>query len=104
MNPYILSGKRTTIVKKYLGVAAARKSCGDADMQQAHGGAVGVKAGTDTVAPVDRFIAKLYRSAFAVTPDEYRGWALREIAQVIPNDGGIWGSGSASRMKFHTCT
>ncbi|MGH8505856.1 MAG: response regulator transcription factor [Stenotrophobium sp.] len=63
-----------------------------------------VKSSTDTVAPVDRYIAKLYRSAFAVTPDEYRGWALREISQVIPNDGGIWGSGSASRMKFHTCT
>ncbi|MGH8461110.1 MAG: response regulator transcription factor [Stenotrophobium sp.] len=58
----------------------------------------------DTVAQVDRYIAKLYRSAFTVTPDEFRGWALHELGQVIPNDGGIWGSGSASRLRFHTCT
>ncbi|MGH8456156.1 MAG: response regulator transcription factor [Stenotrophobium sp.] len=62
------------------------------------------KVVADTVDPVDRYIARLYRSALAVTPDDYRGWALRELNSAIPHDSGIWGSGSLSRMIFHTCT
>ena len=58
----------------------------------------------DTVDPVDRYVARLYRSAFAVPPEQYRAWALRELASVIPHDSGIWGSGSLSRMRFHTFT
>lgn len=60
-----------------------------------------VRDGAD---PVDRYIAKLYRSALRVEPGEYRAWALNEWAEVIPHDGALWGSGSRSNLRFHTRT
>lgn len=63
-----------------------------------------VKAVPNVVDPVDQYIAKLYRSALAVPAMEYRSWALRELNGLIEHDGGIWGSGSLSRLRFHTCT
>ena len=63
-----------------------------------------VNAVPDVVDPVDQYIAKLYRSAFGVPVGEYRSWALRELGGLIPHDAGIWGSGSLSRLRFHTCT
>lgn len=54
--------------------------------------------------PTDALIARLYRNALAVPPDQFRGWALEQLAQLIPYDGALWGSGLASQMKFHTVT
>ncbi len=53
-------------------------------------------------APEDRYIAKLYRSALSVSLEQFRAWALRELAQLIPHDGALWGSGVASSLRFHT--
>jgi DNA-binding CsgD family transcriptional regulator len=58
----------------------------------------------DPVDPVDRYIARLYRSALAVPTDEYRAWALREWANVVPHDGALWGGGNRISLKFHTRT
>ncbi len=61
-------------------------------------------APADRVDTVDRYIGNLYRSALSVPPDGYRSWALAQLQQVVPFDGALWGSGSISRMQFHTCT
>ncbi len=58
----------------------------------------------DTTDPVDRYIARLYRSVLAVPPNRYRAWALTRLAQVIPHDGALWGSGSVETGRFHTVT
>lgn len=63
-----------------------------------------VKSVPDTVDPADRYIARLYRSALSVPPDEYRAWALHECAHVVPHDGALWGSGIYSNLRFHSCT
>lgn len=56
------------------------------------------------VAPVDRYIARLYRSVLAVPPADYRAFALERLSQVIPYDAAIWASGSIERLRFHTVT
>lgn len=53
---------------------------------------------------VDALIARLYRNALAVPSERYRAWALEQVAQVIPCDGALWGSGVADQMRFHTST
>lgn len=58
----------------------------------------------DQVDPADVYIAKLYRSALSLAPDEYRVWALREWAKLSGCDGALWGSGNHRRLKFHTRT
>lgn len=54
--------------------------------------------------PTDALIARLYRNALAVPPERFRSWALEQVAQLIPCDGALWGSGVASQMRFHTVT
>jgi DNA-binding CsgD family transcriptional regulator len=54
--------------------------------------------------PTDALIARLYRNALAFPPDQFRAWALEQVAQLIPCDGALWGSGLASQMRFHTVT
>lgn len=54
--------------------------------------------------PLDALIARLYRNALAVPPDRYRAWALEQVAELIPCDGALWGSGMAEGMRFHTVT
>ncbi len=56
------------------------------------------------VDPVDALIGRLYRGGLAVPPDGFRHWALGELARLLPFDAAIWGTGTARRMKFHTCT
>ncbi|MEC9363976.1 helix-turn-helix transcriptional regulator [Sinimarinibacterium flocculans] len=58
----------------------------------------------DTLDPVDRVIARLYRSALSVSADGFRAWALQQIQSVVPCDGALWGSGVTSYMRFHTVT
>lgn len=58
----------------------------------------------DVIDPVDRFIAKLYRSALSVSHHDYREWALREWRKVVPHDAALWGSGLMTRRRFHTVT
>lgn len=58
----------------------------------------------DKVDPVDRYVARLYRSGLSVSADDFRGWALRELSKVIPHDAALWGSGSFTQYRFHTCT
>lgn len=58
----------------------------------------------EVIDPVDRFIAKLYRSALSVSHHDYREWALREWRKVIPHDAALWGSGLMTRRRFHTVT
>jgi DNA-binding CsgD family transcriptional regulator len=58
----------------------------------------------DTVDPVDRLIARLYRSATSVPAHEYRNWALNQLNLVVPHDGALWGSGSRATLKFQTVT
>ncbi|HEY0975316.1 MAG TPA: LuxR C-terminal-related transcriptional regulator [Solimonas sp.] len=58
----------------------------------------------DRTDALDRLIAQLYRSALSVPPGDYRAWALNQLARVIPHDGALWGSGSRSRLKFHSVT
>lgn len=59
---------------------------------------------TDTLDPVDRLIARLYRSGLSVSADGFRAWALQQLKAVIPHDGALWGSGVTTRWKFHTVT
>ena len=59
---------------------------------------------TDTVDPVDRYIARLYRSGLQVPTGDYRAWALREWNRVVPHDGALWGSGILAEWSFHTVT
>ncbi len=59
---------------------------------------------TANVDPVDRLIGRLYRGGLAVPPDGFRRWALEALRTVVPFDAAIWGTGTARRMKFHTCT
>lgn len=54
--------------------------------------------------PTDALIARLYRNALAVPPERFRTWALEQVAQLIPCDGALWGSGVAAQMRFHTVT
>ena len=54
--------------------------------------------------PADALIARLYRNALAVPPERFRAWALEQVAQLIPCDGALWGSGVAAQMRFHTST
>lgn len=61
-------------------------------------------AHTDTLDPVDRVIARLYRSGLSATVDGFRAWALQQLQAVIPHDGALWGSGVTTRWKFHTVT
>jgi DNA-binding CsgD family transcriptional regulator len=58
----------------------------------------------ERVDAVDRYIARLYRSVLAVSPSEYRSWALTRLAQVVPHDAAIWASGSIESFRFHTVT
>mgnify|MGYP001615665392 CR=1 FL=1 len=59
---------------------------------------------SDTLDPVDRYIGRLYRSALQIPAHEYRAWALREWAQVVPHDAALWGSGSLPSWRFHMVT
>jgi DNA-binding CsgD family transcriptional regulator len=52
----------------------------------------------------DRFIASLYRSGLSIPPEGFRAWALRQIKNLIPYDGAMWGSGSLNQWRFHTVT
>ena len=61
-------------------------------------------AATAVVDPVDALIGRLYRGGLAVPPDGFRRWALGELARLLTFDAAIWGTGTARRMKFHTCT
>lgn len=54
--------------------------------------------------PTDALIARLYRNALAIPPERFRAWALEQVAQLIPCDGALWGSGVATEMRFHTAT
>ncbi|HET8883244.1 MAG TPA: helix-turn-helix transcriptional regulator [Solimonas sp.] len=58
----------------------------------------------DAVDPLDRLIARLYRSGLQVGASQFRGWALAELARVVRCDGVLWGSGVVSEMRFHTVT
>jgi DNA-binding CsgD family transcriptional regulator len=59
---------------------------------------------TDTIDPVDPFIAGLYRSGVSVSAEQFRPWALQQLAKVVPCDGALWGSGTSTQWKFHTVT
>jgi DNA-binding CsgD family transcriptional regulator len=59
---------------------------------------------TDTIDPVDPFIARLYRSGLSVPTGEFRPWALEQMRPVVPFDCALWGSGTARQWKFHTVT
>lgn len=58
----------------------------------------------ESVDPLDRLIARLYRSAFSVPTGDFRAWALNQLGRIVPHDGALWGSGSRARLKFHTVT
>lgn len=58
----------------------------------------------DSADPVDRVIARWYRSVLAVPPPEFRAWALDQIAGIIPYDGALWGTGFWESRRFHTVT
>jgi DNA-binding CsgD family transcriptional regulator len=60
-------------------------------------------AAIDATDPVDRLIARLYRSSWSIPPDAFRDWALRQVQQIIPFDAALWGSGGLGRMQFQTC-
>ncbi|MGQ0622072.1 MAG: response regulator transcription factor [Panacagrimonas sp.] len=55
-------------------------------------------------APVDALIARLYRNGLAVPPERFRTWALEQVAEVIPCDGALWGTGTQPQARFHTVT
>lgn len=59
---------------------------------------------SDAIDPLDRMIARLYRSGLQIAAPQFRGWALAELAQVLPCDGVLWGSGVLAEMRFHTVT
>ena len=52
----------------------------------------------------DHLIGRLYRSALRQAPGGFREWALRQLGEVIEFDGALWGTGTISRCRFHTCT
>jgi DNA-binding CsgD family transcriptional regulator len=54
--------------------------------------------------PVDRYIARLYRSGLQVPAAEFRAWALNEWRELVPHDGALWGTGSVPGWRFHTVT
>jgi DNA-binding CsgD family transcriptional regulator len=58
----------------------------------------------DAIDPVDRLIARLYRSGLEVAAPQFRSWALAQLAHVLPCDGVLWGSGLMAEMRFHTVT
>lgn len=58
----------------------------------------------DAIDPVDRLIARLYRSGLQVEAPHYRSWALAQLARVVECDGALWGSGVIAEMKFQTVT
>src|SRR3546814_10249664 len=59
---------------------------------------------SDAIDPLDRMIARLYRSGLQVAAPQFRSWALAQLAQVLPCDGVLWGSGVLAEMRFHTVT
>ncbi len=54
--------------------------------------------------PVDPLIGRLYRSALRKAPGTFRNWALRQLHGVMNFDAALWGTGTTSRLRFHTCT
>jgi DNA-binding CsgD family transcriptional regulator len=56
------------------------------------------------LADLDRFIALLYRLGLSVPAQGFRGWALRELRELIPYDGALWGSGTSRDWRFNTVT
>lgn len=54
--------------------------------------------------PIDRLIARLYRTVVSVGPRDYRAWALDALKKVIPHDMAIWGSGNWEQRRFHALT
>lgn len=50
---------------------------------------------------LDEFISHLYRAAPSVPPDQYRVWALEQLARVIDFDAAFWGTGNQARIQFH---
>lgn len=60
-------------------------------------------AADDPIDPVERLVARLYRSSWSIPPMAFRDWALRQVQRVIPFDAALWGSGGTGRMQFHTC-
>jgi len=62
------------------------------------------KLASDPIDPVDRFIARLYRSGLSVPPDSFREWALKAWREVMPFDGALWGTGTVRNFTFHTST
>ena len=58
----------------------------------------------DTPDPVDRVVARLYRSALSIPAEGFRAWALQQLQAVVSCDGALWGSGVTSNMRFHTVT
>lgn len=59
---------------------------------------------TDAVDPLDRYIARLYRSGLQVPAEDFRAFALRELGQIMRYDSALWGSGVFAERRFHTCT
>src|SRR3546814_18481310 len=59
---------------------------------------------SDAIDPLDRMIARLYRSGLQVAAPQFRSWALAQLAQVLPCDGVLWGSGVLAEMRFHNVT
>ncbi|SER11741.1 regulatory protein, luxR family [Solimonas aquatica] len=59
---------------------------------------------SDAIDPVDRLIVRLYRTGILTPAEQFRSWALAQLARLIPCDGAIWGSGSVAPLKFHTVT
>ena len=59
---------------------------------------------SDHVAPVDRYVARLYRWALSVAPEKYRAWALNELRSIVDHDFALWGTGLLSDARFHTVT
>lgn len=58
----------------------------------------------DVTDPVERVIARFYRSIVWVPADQFRSWALESIKSVIPHDAALWGSGMWEGRRFHTLT
>lgn len=58
----------------------------------------------DPLDPIDAYIGRLYRGGLGVPPDGFRHWALGQLRQVVAFDAAIWGTGTVTQMKFHTCS
>ncbi|WP_028080359.1 helix-turn-helix transcriptional regulator [Solimonas soli] len=58
----------------------------------------------EAIDPVDRLIARLYRSGLQIPAGQFREWALAQLARVVPCDGALWGTGTASQLRFHSVT